>query len=68
MSGLSQRVAEAMDDKRYDDAAGGLTQMNRLTCIDNIVVDRLLEGARNEVKAAMTPMRARALSPPLVLS
>ena len=52
MSGLGDRVAEAMRDKRYDDAAEGLTQMNRLTCIDNIVVDRLLEGARNEVKTA----------------
>ena len=50
MSGLSDRVAEAMDNKRYDEAAEGLAQMNRLTCIDNIVVDRLLEGARNEVK------------------
>ena len=42
-------VAEAMGNKRYDEAAEGLTQMNRLTCIDNIVVDLLLEGARNEV-------------------
>ena len=42
-------MAEAMDNKRYDEAAEGLAQMNRLTCIDNIVVDRLLEGARNEV-------------------
>ena len=41
-----------MANKRYDEAAEGLTQMNRLTCIDNIVVDRLLEGARNEVKTA----------------
>ena len=49
MSGLGARVAEAMANKRYDEAAEGLTQMNRLTCIDNIVVDRLLEGARNEV-------------------
>ena len=52
MSGLSDGVAEAMDNKRYDEAAEGLAQMNRLTCIDNIVVDRLLEGARNEVKTA----------------
>ena len=49
MSGLGDRVAEAMGNKRYDEAAEGLAQMNRLTCIDNIVVDRLLEGARNEV-------------------
>ena len=42
-------MAEAMGNKRYDEAAEGLAQMNRLTCIDNIVVDRLLEGARNEV-------------------
>ena len=41
-----------MDNKRYDEAAEGLAQMNRLTCIDNIVVDRLLEGARNQVKTA----------------
>ena len=49
MSGLGDRVAEAMGNKRYSDAAEVLTQMDRLTCIDNIVVDRLLEGARNEV-------------------
>ena len=49
---MSDGVAEAMDNKRYDEAAEGLAQMNRLTCIDNIVVDRLLEGARNEVKTA----------------
>ena len=52
VSGLGDCVAEAMANKRYDEAAEGLTQMNRLTCIDNIVVDRLLEGARNEVKTA----------------
>ena len=51
VSGLSQRVAEAMDNKLYADAAQGLKQMDRLMCIDNIVVERLLTDSKRQVRA-----------------
>jgi hypothetical protein len=63
--GLGESVVEAMANKQYNEAAEGLTQMDRLTCIDNIVVDRLLEGVKHEVnKAASIP----SCRPPRVLS
>ena len=52
MSGLSQRVAEAMDNKLYDGAAEALRQMDRLARIDNIVVERLLDDSKKEVRAS----------------
>ena len=51
VSGLAQRVADAMDNMLYDDAAEGLKQMDRLVCIDNIVVERLLDESKRQVRA-----------------
>lgn len=60
MSGLGSRVAEAMHGQRYLDAAVGLKQMDQLTVIDNVVVERLLEDVKRQVMT--TP--ADVLQPP----
>lgn len=49
VTSLANRVAESMDGRRYDDAALALKQIDRLTCIDNIVVERLLGGVKRRV-------------------
>jgi len=53
-------VAEAMHGQRYLDAAVGLKQMDQLTVIDNVVVERLLE----DVKRQVMTTSADVLQPP----
>ena len=52
VSGLSQRVAEAMDNTLFSGAAEALRQMDRLARIDNIVVERLLDDSKRQVRAS----------------
>lgn len=65
VSGLGSRVAEAMHGQRYLDAAAGLKQMDQLTVIDNVVVERLLEDVKRQVMTTSTDvLQPPPLAPP----
>ena len=49
VSGLAERSQEAMKRKQYGGAAELLGWMDRLVCIDNPVVERLLADAKHQV-------------------